>query len=420
MKEKEEVQEKKIIKIRLRTVIFISIAILIIFVAIGYNLYTYITNRQNISKVSNENNNNNNQIFSSDTIENKNNNNQMFSSDTVEIEKHNNMEYYIIKDDYTGEYDLQFITISQNYGLPYEVEKIFKKQTLMNYAEYKKYCEEWGIKQKYSETSQNYIIFSYFIKSKIDDARLADVIYNNNNVDLYIWDDIGLGDTEDFSAYVIIIPATKIINKVNVEAVYTNEEFENIKSRPSISVGPIAKPVIYLYPEEEQKVNVRVGNPERLTHTYPKYEESWNVIAMPNGDLTDTKTGRNLYCLYWEGINTVKPNMEEGFVVKGEDTIKFLEEKLEILGLSEREANEFIIYWLPKMENNKYNFIRFQTEEEINKNMPLNITPNPDTIIRIIMEFKGLDKEIMVKEQELKTPTRDGFVVVEWGGTEIK
>ena len=172
--------------------------------------------------------------------------------------------------------------------------------------------------------------------------------------------------------------------------------------------------------EEEQEVNVKVGNPERLTHTYPKYEESWNVIAMPNGDLTDTKTGRNLYCLYWEGINTVKPNMEEGFVVKGEDTIKFLEEKLEILGLSEREANEFIIYWLPKMENNKYNFIRFQTEEEINKNMPLNITPNPDTIIRIIMEFKGLDKEIMVKEQELKTPTRDGFVVVEWGGMEIK
>ena len=41
------------------------------------------------------------------------------------------------------------------------------------------------------------------------------------------------------------------------------------------------------------------------------------------------------------------------------------EEKLAILGLNEREAEEFIIYWLPKLESNKYNYIRFATEEEI-------------------------------------------------------
>ena len=143
-------------------------------------------------------------------------------------------------------------------------------------------------------------------------------------------------------------------------------------------------------------------------------------MAKPNGDLVDLKTGRNLYALYWEGINTAEANMDEGFIVKGEDTISFLEEKLEILGLNEREAEEFIVYWLPKLESNKYNFIRFQTEEEINENMTLEISPKPDTIIRIVMEFKGLKKPIEVKEQKLKTPTREGFVVVEWGGTEIK
>ena len=58
--------------------------------------------------------------------------------------------------------------------------------------------------------------------------------------------------------------------------------------------------------------------------------------------------------------------------------------------------------------------------EEINDNMQLNITPSPDSIIRIVMEFKALDKEINVKEQILQTPQRNGFVVVEWGGTEIK
>ena len=112
--------------------------------------------------------------------------------------------------------------------------------------------------------------------------------------------------------------------------------------------------------------------------------------------------------------------MEEGFVVKGEDTIEFLEEKLEILGLNEREANEFIIYWLPKLENNKYNFIRFQTEEEINNNMPLEITPKPDTVIRVVMEFKELEESIEIEKQQLETPERIGYTVVEWGGTEIE
>ena len=132
------------------------------------------------------------------------------------------------------------------------------------------------------------------------------------------------------------------------------------------------------------------------------------------------KTGRSLYGLYWEGINTVKCPMDEGFVVKDEETIQFLEEKLTTLGLTEREANEFIIYWLPKLEKNKYNFIRFETLEEINENMPLEITPEPDSIIRVMMEYKPLNKAIEVKEQELTTPTREGFTVVEWGGTEIK
>ena len=202
---------------------------------------------------------------------------------------------------------------------------------------------------------------------------------------------------------------------------YQQQGNSPISIDPGLSGSVVdAKPIIYLYPEDETEVTVKVGNPQNLTHTYPKYENEWRVLAKPNGDLKDLKTGRNLYALYWEGINTVKPNMKEGFIVKGEDTIEFLEEKLEILGLNEREAEEFIVYWLPKLESNKYNFIRFQKEEEINNNMPLEITPKPDTVIRIVMEFKGIEKPIQIQEQKLSTPQRTGFTVVEWGGTEIK
>lgn len=183
------------------------------------------------------------------------------------------------------------------------------------------------------------------------------------------------------------------------------------------------KPIIYIYPTQEQNISVKLGNPELLTCSYPQYEDGgWDVLAKPNGNLLDLKTGKNLYSLYWEGISNKvydysnTPELE-GFVVKGEDTTKFLEEKLSILGLGEREKEEFIIYWLPQMEDNKYNYIRFETIEEIEKEMPLQIEPKPDTTIRVLMDWKKLDEAIEVKEQELIPVERNGYTVVEWGAS---
>jgi len=181
----------------------------------------------------------------------------------------------------------------------------------------------------------------------------------------------------------------------------------------------IAKPILYLYPEQETQITVKLLSPEKLTTTYPKYKNEWKVMAQPNGDLKDMETGRNLYALYWEGKNTNVPHWESGFCVKGSDTIAFLEEKLAILGLNEREAEEFIVYWLPQMEQNPYNLIRFETMEEINQNMPLEITPAPDTLIRVVMDFKPVKKEIQIPEQELIKVERKGYTVVEWGGSKI-
>ena len=181
------------------------------------------------------------------------------------------------------------------------------------------------------------------------------------------------------------------------------------------------KPIIYLYPTENTEISVELLKPENITCSYPKYENEWKVLSKPNGDLTDLETNKQLYALYYESKNSVKFKIEDdGFVVKGEDTITFLEEKLAVLGLTDREAEEFIVYWLPKLEANTYNYIRFATSEEINNNMPLEINPNSDTLIRVLMTYKGIEEPIEVQEQQLETPERTGFVAVEWGGTEIK
>jgi hypothetical protein len=66
------------------------------------------------------------------------------------------------------------------------------------------------------------------------------------------------------------------------------------------------------------------------------------------------------------------------------------------------------------MEGNAYNLIRFETKAEQDENMPLNITPKPDIVIRIMMDWKAIDEPIDIPEQKLDTPERKGFTVVEW------
>ena len=178
------------------------------------------------------------------------------------------------------------------------------------------------------------------------------------------------------------------------------------------------KPVIYLYPEEETQVNVKLDYDGTLTSTYPSYENGWTVDAAPDGTLTDPSTGREYYCLFWEGETDTEYDFSTGFCVAGADTAAFLEGALADLGLTEQEANEFIIYWLPRMEGNAWNLISFQTTAYTDSAV-LTIDPVPDTLIRVFMAWQGLDEPVEVETQNLTAPERTGFTAVEWGGTEV-
>ena len=181
----------------------------------------------------------------------------------------------------------------------------------------------------------------------------------------------------------------------------------------------LEKPVLYLYPTEKTEITVKLDfDPQILTHTYPKYnpEKGWNVTADANGELKNTENGKNYYALFWEGESQKKTEIKAGFVIKGNETADFLEEKLAILGLNWRESNEFIMYWLPEMENNNFNLIHFATEE-YTSHFPITITPKPDNFIRVFMVFEPLDKAVEIPTQVLNTAKRAGFTAVEWGGT---
>ncbi|MBE6961956.1 MAG: hypothetical protein E7445_05815 [Ruminococcaceae bacterium] len=180
----------------------------------------------------------------------------------------------------------------------------------------------------------------------------------------------------------------------------------------------LAKPVIYLYPEEATDVTVKLDVTGKLTTVYPAYDNGWRVTAQPDGTLTDTN-GREYYCLYWEAESNANYDFSQGFCVPGTDTAVFLENALAQLGLTEREANEFIIYWLPRMESNAYNLIAFQTDAYTDA-AQLTVSPAPDTLIRVFMAWQELDAPVDIPIQTLTAPIRSGFTVVEWGGSEIQ
>ena len=178
-----------------------------------------------------------------------------------------------------------------------------------------------------------------------------------------------------------------------------------------------AKPVVYLYPEKETQVTVQLDYAGELTCTYPAYNDGWTVTASPDGTLTDGE-GQTYSYLYWEGKDNVEYDFSQGACVAGEDTAAFLEDALSQLGLTRREANEFIVYWLPHMEGNAYNLIAFQTSSYTD-HARLTADPAPDTVLRVFMAWKPLDRSVELPPQTLAAPVRTGFTLVEWGGAEI-
>lgn len=181
------------------------------------------------------------------------------------------------------------------------------------------------------------------------------------------------------------------------------------------------KPVIYLYPTETLTATVRLNYDGKIVTDIPTYNTAlggWQVKAEPDGTLL-AADGKHYPYLFWEGIpnNTERyQNPAAGFVVAGSDTEKFLRSTLPRLGLIPSEYEEFIAFWVPKLEHNPYTLIHFagaayQTEAR------LTVDPKPDSVIRVFMVTKTLDQPVQIKPQILTTPQRDGFTVVEWGGT---
>ena len=189
------------------------------------------------------------------------------------------------------------------------------------------------------------------------------------------------------------------------------------------------KPVLYLYPTRTMGLSVSLDYEGTLTYTYPTPQArvdggvTWQVTAAPDGDLTDA-SGRHYPSLFWEGEEPAILAQNEGFVVEADAAAAFLEDKLSTLGLSEREAAEFITFWGPRIAERGRALVTFASEEFARKavyrftDLSSGAEIVPDTFIRVYIVVGDVPQAAVREQKLVPAPARTGFTAVEWGGTE--
>jgi hypothetical protein len=213
-----------------------------------------------------------------------------------------------------------------------------------------------------------------------------------------------------------------------------------------VLTGGCGKPVIYLYPPKATDVTVSFVNPIQFNIDIPTYQNGWRVRAYPDGTLKDLQpqvtdctaidatrlgseyaarscaTGTYPY-LYWAGaVKASYPTAPEGWIIARAEVADFLSKKLTLMGLNEKERTDMESYWVPQLMKKDVPYYRisfFQTAT-MSAFIPMKVTPSPDTVFRVFLDWTPLTSEpgVPLPPQHLTPLIRDGFTLVEWGGLE--
>lgn len=181
----------------------------------------------------------------------------------------------------------------------------------------------------------------------------------------------------------------------------------NFKSYPSVF---IRKPNIYLYPPKPCSVNVVLKPNGRIHVTDPPYQDSWNVMAFPGGDIQNTPG-----YLYYEAEVSKLNVKEKGWSISSEELCSFFYDVLNRYGFNKKETNDFVSYWKDKFPPCSYYAIYPIINKEIDKVCPLEINPKPDKILRVWFVVVPTAHPISLQKPYISSFKRNGFLVTEWG-----
>ena len=184
----------------------------------------------------------------------------------------------------------------------------------------------------------------------------------------------------------------------------------------NVVIGAFEKPVLYLYPTAPTEVTVTFAHPELLTTVYPEYRDGWRMLVQNDGTMTEIGKTREYYALYWEERPTEPYEFTEGFYVD-KNYPEFLSGEA-VRSRSDRPRGERIHNVLAPgtSRKNGRNLVAFETTESREFANKLQISPAPDSLLRVAMHIKKVDSDPGLPEQKLPIFKRIGFAAVEWGG----
>lgn len=204
-----------------------------------------------------------------------------------------------------------------------------------------------------------------------------------------------------------------------------------------------SKPAIYLYPDKEQKVEIKLDKSIKYFNVIPNYHNGWVVMAKPNGIIYDLQPKYtdcaklpydkfgfeyskkacevNVYpYIFWDGIQLLKPlpQKEAGFIVDRKQIENFLSSSADLLKMNSNEKAEFISFWTYKMKEKNYDKFKvyFLQNEEVDKYLPIKVSPKPKSSNRVQIVIDKANDNEQIEEQILVPFSREGFTLVEWGG----
>ena len=298
-------------------------------------------------------------------------------------------------------------------SLYYENEgKNFNDEYLFDsYEEYEKINSEFNLNMTLTEEDFNnnsYLLY-FYLNACDYDKDIKEIGYGDNKLEIvYNIREICGFCMESYYGHLIKLP------KIDFSSV-DMKILENIQKKEECDPDIAYKPILYLYPDKDMNVSIKLERDNDIITSYPKYNKGWNVFVNKDGIIN--YNNREYYALYWDEYNDLDVDFSTGFYVNGNNAIEFLEEKLDYIGLNNREANEFIMYWLPILEANQHSLVYFELTDERESNNKLIINPKPDSILRINMHIKKIYDIMSIEEQKLEKFERTGFTVVEWAGT---
>ncbi len=178
------------------------------------------------------------------------------------------------------------------------------------------------------------------------------------------------------------------------------------------SMQVVKKPALYLYPEKEMKIDVRLGPKGRIVKTIPVYPGKWSVTVEPGG-----RIGRRYRYLFYEAaLSNPIAQPEEGWCVPKNRLRPWMDSYLVRLGLNRQEAKDFKAYWMKNLPASKFWIIRIIRPEVVEDQLGLHIKPAPQSLLRIILYFSPSGTMVKLAEPETPAFERKGFTAVEWGG----